>query len=71
VIPIPEDEDEIDWDAEIAMDPILQALRDAKLPLTRENYIDLKYGEPGTEDHPEEWTEEHEAALPHPFQRSG
>ena len=58
--------DAIDWKAEAAMDPILKAMIGARVPLTRENYIDTKYG---AEDMPEEWTEEHEAALPTPFQR--
>jgi hypothetical protein len=64
-------DDDIDWDAEAAMDPILKAMRGQKTPLTRENYIGVKYGAPGTMDYPEEWTDEHEAALPHPFQRGG
>lgn len=57
--------DDIDWHAEAAMDPTLRAMMGASIPLTRENYIDAKYG---SEDMPEEWTEEHEASLPHPFQ---
>lgn len=57
---------EIDWKAEGDMDPILRAMMRSGVPLTRDNYIDLKYGR---EDMPLEWTEEHEAALPHPFQR--
>lgn len=62
-------DDDIDWDAEVAMDPILRAMRGQRIPMTRQHYIELKYGAPGTPDHPEEWTHEHEAALPHPFQR--
>jgi hypothetical protein len=57
---------EIDWKAEAAMDPILRAMMRSRVPLTREHYIETKYG---SEDMPEEWSEEHEAALPHPVQR--
>lgn len=59
-------DDEINWDAHAKMDPILRAMMKSGVPLTRDNYIDLKYG---SEDMPEEWSEEHEDALPHPFRR--
>lgn len=57
------------WDAIAEMDPIVRIMRGANVPLTRENYIETKYGKPGTMDHPEEWTDEHEDELPHPFRR--
>ena len=59
-------DDEINWDAHARMDPILHAMQKHGVPLTRDNYIDLKYG---SEDMPAEWTEEHEDALPSPFRR--
>ena len=61
-------DEHIDWKREAEMDPILRAMMRARVPLTREHYIEAKYG---SEDMPEEWGEEHEAALPHPFQRHG
>jgi|307.fasta_scaffold13188_2 hypothetical protein len=61
--------DEINWKAEAEMDPIIHAMIGAGIPLTREHYIEMKYGAPGTEDHPDDWTEDHEMSLPAPFQR--
>jgi hypothetical protein len=63
------DPNEPNWDMIAKGDATVRMLQEAGLPLTRENYIGLKYGEPGTEDHPAEWTAEHEMDLPHPFQR--
>jgi hypothetical protein len=57
------------WDKLAEMDPILEMMQHAGVPLTREHYIEAKYGAPGTMDHPEQWTQEHEDDLPHPFQR--
>lgn len=39
---------------------ILNALRDAGMPVTRENYIEAAYGD----DVPDPWTPEDEAELP-------
>jgi hypothetical protein len=60
---------EPDWDAVADMNPTVQIMRDTGIPLTRENYIGVKYGAPGTADYPEEWTWEHELGLPVVFQR--
>jgi hypothetical protein len=57
------------WDKLAEMDPILDLMQGAGIPLTREHYISTKYGKPGSMDYPEEWTQEHEDDLPHPFQR--
>lgn len=63
------DDEAPNWKALAQMDPTLAAMRSAGIPLTRENYISAHWGEPGTEDYPSEWTAEHEAQLPYPFQR--
>jgi len=64
------DEHQPNWKALAEMDPTLEAMLMAGTPLTREDYIGTKYGEPGTEDYPAEWTREHEEALPYPFQKA-
>jgi hypothetical protein len=49
--------------AEAQHSPTLKYMIDKGLPLTREQYISLKYiGHP-----PEPWTDEHERELPTPF----
>lgn len=58
------------WDAIAEMDPTVEAMLSAGTPLTRENYIEAKYGMPGTMDYPKEWTRDHEDGLPWPFQRA-
>lgn len=63
--------DEPNWDKIAQMDPMVDAMQRAGTPLTRENYIREVYGNPGTPDYPQEWTAEHEAALPEPFQNRG
>lgn len=52
------------------MDLTVEMMRGAGVPLTRENYLDVEYGGPRTEDYPEGWTAEHEADLPFFFQRT-
>jgi hypothetical protein len=47
------------------MHPVVDAMQRAGEPLTRENYIRNAYPDVS----PEEWTAEHEAELPEPFQR--
>jgi hypothetical protein len=63
------DDDDTDWEALARLDPTVKMMREARCPMTREHYIDMKYGAPGSEDYPEEWTTEHEDSLPEPFQR--
>lgn len=57
------------WQAIRQMSPVVDMMMKSGTPLTRENYITAAYGKPGTADYPEEWTDEHEAELPEPFQR--
>jgi hypothetical protein len=64
-----DDDDEPNWDAIAKMDPTIRRMRYAKIPLNRENYIMERWGKPGTEDHPAEWTDEHEDMLPSPLRR--
>jgi hypothetical protein len=53
---------------EIGPDPcvagLVELMKQSSIPLTRENYIGLAYGNPL----PEEWTAEHEADLPYALQ---
>lgn len=49
--------------------PILAHMAERGMPLDRENYIAMAYG-PSSE-HPDPWTDEHEAELPPPFRRPG
>lgn len=69
VIPPELADDDTDWHAVADMDPAVKLMIQGGIPLTRENYIDMKYGAPGTEDYPKKWTPEHEADMPGPFQR--
>lgn len=62
-------EDDTDWELIARSDPMVRLMLKHNVPLTRENYIDMVYGAPGTEDFPKQWTPEHEADLPGPFQR--
>jgi hypothetical protein len=57
------------WQAIREMSPVVDAMMKSGTPLTRENYIRANYGEPGDDGYPEQWTAEHEAELPEPFQR--
>jgi hypothetical protein len=63
-----ETESETDWAAVARMNPTVRAMIEAGTPLTRANYIDVKWGAPGTMDHPEEWTIEHEMDIPAGFE---
>lgn len=62
-------DEQVDWN-QYAHDPCVRMMLRAGTPMTRENYIGVKYGSPGTEDYPQEWTDEHEDSLPAPLQRS-
>jgi hypothetical protein len=53
-----------DWEAERKMSPVLDAMMRSGIPLTCENYIGVNCGDID----PEDWTAEHEASLPAPFQ---
>jgi hypothetical protein len=44
-------------------DPILHAMLEDGIPITRENYVEFNLGE-----QPEPWTAEHEAELPEELQ---
>jgi hypothetical protein len=59
--------EEPNWDAIAEMHPVVDAMQRAGEKLTRENYIRNAYPDVS----PEEWTAEHEAELPEPFQRAG
>lgn len=62
------EEQHVDWDKIAEIDPVVEMMQHAGVPLTRENYIETRWGMPGTKDHPREWTHEHEDMLPLPFQ---
>jgi hypothetical protein len=47
---------EIDWNAVAEMNPTVRAMIKAGTPLTRANFIDAKWGAPGGDDFPDEWT---------------
>ena len=64
------DENTPNWSQMVQSDPTIRMMLRANTPMTRENYIGVKYGSPGTEDYPEQWTDEHEDSLPAPFQRT-
>jgi hypothetical protein len=49
------------------IDPVLAAMLESNLPLTREQYLESAYDK----DLPKEWTAEHEAELPEMFQNQG
>lgn len=65
----PPPDDDTDWDRIAEMDPTIDMMRQVNMPITRENYIGVKYGAPGSEDYPKVWTDEHEMDLPGPLQR--
>jgi hypothetical protein len=54
-----------DWNMLRRMSPILDQMIASGVPLTRENYIGANWGDID----PEDWTAEHEASLPAPFQK--
>ena len=51
-----------------ANDPVLQYMVRAKIPLTRQNWIDISYPRG---DEPAEWTAEHESEVPKMFRPRG
>jgi hypothetical protein len=58
----------INWKAHRRMNVLVDGfMRFHHRPPTREEYIDLAYGE---KEMPEEWTAEHESMLPEPLRRS-
>jgi len=59
-------DDDVDWARLAEMDPTVRMMREAGLPMTRENYIDLNWGG----EAPKPWNEEAEMSLPGPFQIS-
>ena len=58
---------ETDWNMLARMDPTVRSMMEAGTPMTRANYIDAKWGAPGTVDFPDEWTMEHEMDIPAAF----
>jgi hypothetical protein len=52
------------------MDPTVRAMIEAGAPLTHANYIDAQWGALGTVDFPNEWTMQHEMAIPSAFDRA-
>jgi len=65
------DQPAIDWAKEADMDPVVDTMLANGGPMTRERYIQAKYGLPGSESYPTEWTDEHEDSLPGPFRGGG
>lgn len=59
-------DDDVNWQAIREMHPVVDLMMKSGTPLTRENYIATNWGAEG----PGEWTAEHEAELPEPFQRT-
>jgi hypothetical protein len=58
----------INWTAHARMSPLLDGfMRFHKRPPTREEFIDLAYGD---NEMPKEWTAEHENQLPAPLRKA-
>lgn len=64
-----QEQPQVDWQHWARLDPTVEGMLATGAPMTREAYIDAKYGQPGTPDYPVEWTDEHEWDMPQPFQK--